>query len=144
MRASLPAEIDVELDLDDDLPLAQADPRQIGQVLDHLIRNAVQVMSLVFVDRAPGSKNTKGRLTMTTMPQGQEKVMIAVRDTGAGIAPEHAPRIFEPLFTTRAKGMGLGLAFARLLMQGHGGDITFTSQAGEGSTFTVCLPVAHP
>ncbi len=67
-------------------------------------------------------------------------LQITIRDTGTGIAPENIDHIFEPLFTTKARGMGLGLALARNLAEANGGRIDVESEAGKGSTFTVILP----
>jgi two-component system NtrC family sensor kinase len=70
-------------------------------------------------------------------------VKIEVADTGCGIAPEHLPKIFEPLFTTKdaGKGSGLGLSIARQIVEAHGGEITVRSEVGKGSAFTVLLPI---
>jgi signal transduction histidine kinase len=68
--------------------------------------------------------------------------LLDVTDTGSGIAPEDLDRIFEPLFTTKARGLGLGLSVARSLVAANGGEISVTSERGRGSTFTVRLPIA--
>jgi signal transduction histidine kinase len=71
-------------------------------------------------------------------------VLIRVQDTGVGIPEEHMPRLFEPFFTTRkGKGVGLGLSVVYGIVQEHGGSIEVTSHAGEGTTFSVKLPI-HP
>jgi signal transduction histidine kinase len=64
-----------------------------------------------------------------------------VKDTGTGITPENMARIFEPLFTTKSKGIGLGLAVSRKLAEANGGRIEVKSELGRGSTFTLFLPV---
>ena len=69
-------------------------------------------------------------------------VAIAVKDTGTGIIPENMKKIFEPLFTTKAKGIGLGLAVSRKLAEANGGRIEAHSQPGKGSIFTVFLQVS--
>jgi signal transduction histidine kinase len=71
-------------------------------------------------------------------PQGE--VEAEVRDTGAGIAPEALPRIFDAFYSTKEKGTGLGLAFAQQVVQEHGGTIRCDSAPGAGTTFTVRLP----
>ena len=68
-------------------------------------------------------------------------IAIAVQDTGVGIPPENMKKLFEPLFTTKAKGIGLGLAVSQKLVEANGGRIEVQSEAGVGSTFTVYLPV---
>jgi len=66
-------------------------------------------------------------------------VAVSVADTGAGIPPENLDKIFEPLFTTKAKGIGLGLAMSKRLVEGHEGRIEVQSEVGKGSCFTVLL-----
>jgi signal transduction histidine kinase len=66
---------------------------------------------------------------------------ISFTDTGVGIPQENLGRLFEPLFTTKAKGIGLGLALTRTMVEGHGGTIEVQSEVGKGSTFTVKLPI---
>jgi signal transduction histidine kinase len=72
-----------------------------------------------------------------------EAVAISVKDTGVGIPPENMKKLFEPLFTTKAKGIGLGLAVSRKLAEANGGRIEVQSETGVGSTFTLYLQV-HP
>jgi two-component system NtrC family sensor kinase len=72
---------------------------------------------------------------------GQPSVAIAIKDTGVGIPPENMRKLFEPLFTTKAKGIGLGLAVSRKLAEANGGRIEVQSEAGVGSMFTLWLPV---
>jgi signal transduction histidine kinase len=67
--------------------------------------------------------------------------LIAVTDTGTGIAPENLSRIFEPYFTTTAQGSGLGLAISRRIIEAHGGTITVSNQAGGGCRFQITLPL---
>lgn len=71
-------------------------------------------------------------------------IRASVADNGVGISQETMGRLFEPLFTTKAKGLGLGLALAKMFVEGHGGTISVESVEGEGSTFTVRLPVMPP
>jgi signal transduction histidine kinase len=68
-------------------------------------------------------------------------VTISISDTGHGIAEEDLDRIFEPLFSTKVKGIGLGLSIVETLVEGHGGSVEVESELGKGSTFTVRLPV---
>lgn len=114
----------VVLDLASDLPRVSVDPEQVGQVLGNLVTNAVQAMP------------DGGTLTLATARAGGG-VTVAVADTGAGIAPEHREKIFQPLFTTKAKGIGLGLAVARDLAEANGGAIEVESAPGRGSRFVV-------
>ncbi len=103
-----------------------ADPIQIRQVLSNLVTNAIQAM------------HGGGTLRVTARREGGE-VQIAVQDTGGGIAPDVLRKIFQPLFTTKAKGIGLGLAVCESLVQANAGRITVASTLGEGSTFTIHL-----
>jgi signal transduction histidine kinase len=68
------------------------------------------------------------------------KVVISVRDSGSGIPPENLDKVFEPLFTTKAKGIGLGLAVSKNLLEANGGQITVESEADKGTIFTLFLP----
>jgi signal transduction histidine kinase len=85
-----------------------------------------------------------GKLTVSAKPStvhGQPSVAIAVKDTGTGISSENMKKLFEPLFTTKPKGIGLGLAVCQKLVEANGGQIEVESEVGVGSTFTVHLPV---
>ena len=127
-RLNVPAGIDVRQDLAD-LPPVSADPGQLGQILGNLLLNAIQAMP------------DGGQLTLRTYLSSPERVAIAVADTGVGISPENRERLFEPLFTTKSKGIGLGLALVKMLVEAHNGNIQVASTVGQGSTFTVELPV---
>lgn len=117
------------------LPPVDADPQRVGQVLRNLLRNAVAY--------TPAG----GQITLSARRVGAE-VEVAVRDTGAGIAPEHLPYIFERFYRadeSRSRstgGSGLGLTIVKQLVEAHGGHVRVESQVGAGSTFTFTLPVA--
>lgn len=128
-RAVLPATVTVQLDLAPRLPQVSLDPDRMQQVFLNLINNAAQAM--------PGG----GRLTISTHLENG-RVRFSFADTGVGIAPEDQARVFEPLYTTKAKGFGLGLAIVQLLVDAHGGEVTVSSQPGAGACFSVLLPVA--
>ena len=125
--SALPASITVHQQYDAALPTLMADPDQLEIVFGNLIRNAVQAMP------------NGGQLTIATRASDDE-VSIAFSDTGGGIAPEDLAKIFQPLFSTKARGLGIGLALCKLLVDGHHGRIKVTSQVGAGTTFVVCLP----
>ncbi len=122
--------IEVITRLDEALPPIQADPEQLEQVFDNLMRNAIQAMP------------EGGQLTITSEVDNSDDVVVSVADTGRGIPPDALEKIFEPLYTGRAKGIGLGLALAKNLVEGHGGAIKAKSEGvpGQGSTFMVRLP----
>jgi PAS domain S-box-containing protein len=111
------------------LPPVRADQERLEQALTNLILNAVEAMT------------KEGTLTIG-LDADDSWLTIVVADTGAGIPPEARRRIFEPFFTTKARGTGLGLAVARRVIEEHGGTIEVTSQPGQGTTFTIRLPLS--
>jgi signal transduction histidine kinase len=127
--------IELQLDLESDLPLVWADGHQLKQVAVNLIANARQAMR-----ESSGPR----RLSFLTRHEVQSRrVRIEVADTGPGIPPEIQARIFEPFVTT--EGTGLGLALARGIIEGHGGAISVVeSRPGEGARFLIELPVEPP
>ncbi|HEY4690116.1 MAG TPA: GAF domain-containing protein [Anaerolineae bacterium] len=116
--------------LSPDLPRLQVVADQLTQVFLNLIVNAVEAMS------------DGGDLTITTLVSG-ERVHVRITDTGPGLNPEEAERIFEPFYTTKRSGTGLGLAISYGIVQRHGGEITVESTPGYGATFTVSLPISR-
>ncbi|HEY7434077.1 MAG TPA: ATP-binding protein [Methylomirabilota bacterium] len=121
------AGIVVEQTIPDSLPALRADRDRIKQVLLNLVLNAIDAMP------------SGGRLTMGGAASGTA-VTLTVTDTGSGIPPELLPRVFEPYVTTKTKGLGLGLAIARRIVDAHGGRIEAESGAGQGTRFRVTLP----
>ncbi len=115
---------------DPKLPLIQGDSDLMMQVLLNLVVNAIQAMP------------PHGTLTLATTREGEDRVKMTIADTGAGIAPELLPKIFEPFVTTKetGKGTGLGLAVVLGIVQEHSGTITVESTPGQGTTFTLSLP----
>jgi PAS domain S-box-containing protein len=111
--------------------LAPIDPKQIEQVLVNLIKNAMQAM-------------TKGGTLTLQTGEGSEGVWVSVADTGGGIPHEQINRIFEPFYTTKKKGTGLGLMIVQRIVRAHGGRIELESQVGRGSTFRIWLPLHEP
>lgn len=113
------------------LPPAWVDPMQMGQVVLNLLVNAVQAMGPAGGElRLRGSANGDGRLRLE------------VQDTGPGIEPELHEKIFEPLYTTKARGIGLGLAVSQSLATNNGAQLTVVSTPGQGATFVLSLPTA--
>jgi PAS domain S-box-containing protein len=123
--------ITVQKDFSQDLPLINAIADQIKQVLLNLLTNAVDACA------AKG-----GKISIRTSMHGKY-VAIAIQDTGNGINPEHMSHIFEPFFTTKpgVKGTGLGLSVSYGIIKRHGGRIEVNSEVGNGSTFTILLPI---
>ena len=81
-----------------------------------------------------------GRLTIKSERSDENTIVISITDTGAGIKKENIDRLFEFLFTTKAKGIGLGLAITKTIIERHQGTIDVESREGEGSTFRITLP----
>jgi signal transduction histidine kinase len=129
------AGLSVTLDLPEPPPRVRGDAGHLGQVLLALLSNA----------RTACAPRGRGTIAISTRRIGDE-VLLAVRDDGKGIAPEHLPRIFEPFFTTKDQwsNVGLGLSVSYRIVAEHGGRILVESTPGEGSTFTVALPGAAP
>jgi signal transduction histidine kinase len=136
-RFPVPKSIKTTIQIPADLPMVFADQRQMEQVLGNLTVNACQAMSPK--SSATGGDNA-GELTISAHRQ-KGMVAIAVKDTGTGIKPENMDKLFEPLFTTKSKGIGLGLAVSKKLAEANGGRIEVKSEPGKGSTFTLSLPV---
>ena len=145
-RAAAPENVEVVSQLDDTLPTILADPDQLRQVFGNIILNAIQAMP------------DGGRLMVRTLSPSpplplppSPSLLVSISDTGVGIPEENLDKIFEPLFTTRAKGIGLGLPIVRTLVEGHGGTIEVqspsaplrTDEVGKGTTFTVRLPMGR-
>ncbi len=123
-----PENVEISTTLAGNLPPAIVDEGQIEQVLSNLITNAIQAML------------SGGRLSLST-DQAGSFIEVRVADEGVGIPEENLDKVFEPLFTTKAKGVGLGLSLAKRLVERQGGTIQVESQVGKGTTFTVKLPV---
>jgi len=108
------------------------DPTSLGRSLSNILINATQA----------GAVDRKLNISVTVTPMG-EKVVIAIRDNGIGIPLHHQERIFQPQFTTKENGSGLGLTMARQIVSQAGGRIWFESTPGEGTTFFLELPLAN-
>jgi signal transduction histidine kinase/HAMP domain-containing protein len=122
--------ISIDCRLAEGLPPVLVDADQVGQVFLNLILNAIEAMP------------NGGTLTVQTEAT-PEAVVARVIDSGVGIGSENLEKIFQPLFTTKTKGIGLGLAVSRRLIEANGGRLTATSRPGQGSTFTVTFPRAE-
>lgn len=128
-KCAVPENIAVALHLSDILPMVNVDPLQMEQVLQNIITNAIQAM--------PGG----GTLTIIgTENREAGLVRLSISDTGEGISPENRKKLFQPLFTTKARGIGLGLVVCKNLVAANGGRIEVESAPGEGTTFSVVFP----
>lgn len=117
-------------ELDDHLPEIVADPQQLQQVFLNLLLNSADAIS------------EGGKITVITRHDEKRKaVAVELRDTGKGIPVELMGKIFQPFFTTKGKGTGLGLAVSKRIIEEHGGSIEFANQVSGGVSFTITLPV---
>lgn len=128
-QIKIPEGINHIVSYEQDLPSISADPYQLTQVFRNLIQNGIQAMS------------NGGQLTIQSKSVLSGWIEVSVIDTGKGIPKENFDKLFEPLFTTKAKGIGLGLALADILIKAHNGTITVQSEVEKGSTFVVRLPI---
>jgi two-component system, NtrC family, sensor kinase len=114
------------------IPPVECNAGEMQQVFVNLLVNASHAIE------------ERGTITITTQPEGNG-VTIMITDTGGGIAEEHLHRIFDPFFTTKpvGRGTGLGLWIVSTIIQKHRGEITVSSQVGQGTTFSIYLPVQH-
>ncbi len=110
--------------------IAKFDRTQLIRVVVNLVKNSIQAI--------PEAHNSP-RISVNVLLQNQE-VQIIVKDNGIGISDENKPKIFEPKFTTKTSGMGLGLAMVKNIVETYDGSITFTSEFGKGTSFTVAFP----
>ena len=108
-----------------------AEPVAVEQILHNLLMNALQALEQV--------AQAERRLVLTLSASG-DRAVVEVADTGPGIAPDHLPRVFEPFFSTREKGLGLGLGLCESLAQGMGGQLTASHNAPRGAVFRLSLP----
>lgn len=123
--------IRIEIKAGPDLPPVRADRNYLKQLLLNLILNGLQAMP------------HGGALKLEVKTSG-DRFVIAVADTGGGIPEELLPRIFEPYFTTKEGGLGLGLSIARRIAEAHGGTLAVESEPGRGSRFELSLPLKGP
>ena len=126
-------EVTVTTEFQGNLPEVQMGGMELQQVLLNLIRNAIDAMSSV----RPEAR----RLWLKTSFDGRSTVLLSVQDSGPGISAEDRERIFNPFFTRKSGGMGLGLAICSTLVANHGGKLRLAKSDGEGSIFELAIPV---
>ena len=120
----------IEFYSEDEEIMANFDRTQLIRVVTNLVKNGIQAI--------PPDKETP-RIAVKVTSEN-DMVKITVEDNGNGISEENESKIFEPKFTTKSSGMGLGLAMVKNIVETYKGNITFTSQQGLGTTFTVTFP----
>jgi two-component system sensor histidine kinase HydH len=107
------------------------DERRLQNVFSNILSNAIQAIG-----------NKDGTITFT-VSNSEDRILINIHDTGLGISKDVLPRIFDPLFTTKSQGTGLGLLSCKNIIEMHGGIISVSSEHGKGTTFTISLPTDH-
>src|SRR5215467_8013507 len=127
--------IAVETDLPAGLPAVVGCPAQLQQVFLNVVTNAVEAMDSV-AERAR-------RLRVTSRPHDSDGVLITVEDSGTGIDPRDAKQIFEPFYTTKQQGMGLGLSICRSIVESHGGRLSASPDALHGLALRISLPAGQ-
>ncbi len=135
--------IDFRATIDDNVPLIEVDPDQIVQVLINLFKNAAEAVA------SEGTVSVRCRMYDGGDPdvireKGKDMVCIEVVDNGVGMAPEDREKVFEPFFSRKQGGTGLGLFVSQSIVQHHLGRISVQSEPGTGSSFRVYLPIARP
>jgi signal transduction histidine kinase len=131
-QLTIPDSVSVRLDIPEALPALLVDAMQIKQVFRNLISNGVEAM--------PGGGALEIR-ALENKPDGT--ITVSVRDSGSGMTPEQLGKLFQPLFTTKARGIGLGLVVVKNLIEANGGTVEVQSEAGKGSMFSIVLPAAQ-
>lgn len=123
--------ISASLNVANDLPLAKGDPLLLGQVLHSLLANAVEAI------QQSGTIEIAGK----SIP-GQQRVELTIRDSGLGMTAEQLARVFTPFYTTKPKGLGVGLALAKRIVERFGGRIAIDSAPGRGTAISLSMPIA--
>ena len=134
--------LNCQLDLAPDLPGVDADESQLAQVVQNLVLNADQATPMGGILSVTTRAVRAGEPGVPLQLEPGSYVAIAVQDPGVGIPPQYLTRVFDPYFTTKERGSGLGLATSYSIVKRHGGVIDVRSEVGRGSTFTVYLPVS--
>jgi len=123
----------VRTEFADDLPFVSADRVQLQQVVLNLLRNALDAMSTVH-DRPRD-------LLIRTQREDGDCVRLSVRDAGVGFDPQAVDKLFEPFYSTKSDGMGVGLSVSRSIIENHGGRLWAAANEGRGATFLFSIPV---
>jgi signal transduction histidine kinase len=140
-KCALADNITATIDVPNDLPKVHIDPQQMEQVLINLFTNAEQAMAEGGCLRI-GARMVRGTKEPASGPRG-DFLEISVADTGEGISAENMRKLFQPLFTTKQRGIGLGLVVCKNLVVANGGRIEVVSEAGKGTTFRIIMPVTR-
>jgi len=136
------ADVQAEFLLPKDLWAVRVDEGQISQVINNLVINADQAMPAGGIVRISAENVELGATAALPLPGGRY-IKLSIADEGGGISKEHLPKIFDPYFTTKRVGSGLGLTSAYSIIKKHDGLITVASELGAGTTFHIYLPASH-
>ena len=131
-KCTVPAGVRVESEVPSTLPPLQVDPLQIQQVLRNLINNGMEAM--------PDGGTLEIRASEDKVTN---TVTIRIHDSGTGMTAENMAKLFQPLFTTKARGIGLGLVVVKNLTQANGGKVEVQSEPGRGSSFSITFPAQN-
>jgi C4-dicarboxylate-specific signal transduction histidine kinase len=133
-RQASRANVSVITELATDLPAVLGDRIQIQQVILNLIMNGIEAMT--------GMNGRERQLLIRSRTEDGDQVRVSIEDTGIGVSAEVMPRLFEPFFTTRSQGIGMGLPISRSIVEAHGGRLWAESALNQGSVFQFTLPCA--
>ena len=125
-------QVAVKTQFANDLSPVSGDRVQLQQVVLNVVMNAMEAMS--------GVDQSRREIVITTQNTGADEVVVSVQDSGMGLDPNAAMKVFEPFYTTKSGGMGMGLSISRSIIQSHGGRLWATSNEGSGATFHFTLP----
>lgn len=126
-------EDDVTFESEEQTIISKMDRTQLIRIITNLVKNAIQSIP----------ENQIEKIVSVSVKKIEDRVLISVTDNGTGIEQENIPRIFEPKFTTKSSGMGLGLGIIKNIIENYKGTITFDTQLGKGTVFTVSLPIIN-
>jgi signal transduction histidine kinase len=124
--------ISIHTELAPELPRVRADRVQLQQVFLNLMLNGIDAVN---------ETNVPGDLTIKSQRNPDYQVLISISDTGVGLPPERAGKVFEAFFTTKPQGTGMGLSISRSIIESHGGRLWATGNPDRGATFQFTLPI---
>jgi signal transduction histidine kinase len=131
LKTQLPNKVKIKTRFDPALSMIYADPVQLSRAFYNILLNGIQAMP-------------KGGSLQISTGESNGSVTVAIQDSGVGISAENLEKIFEPLFTTKAKGVGLGLSLVKGYIEANQGEIEVQSEEGAGTTFRISFPAMSP
>lgn len=146
LQVTIPQHIEMRFSLDENLPMVRADGMQLEQVMMNLLINAREAIGgnqgviEITGRQVTANREHLNKAYFDKLPDSLQFVELTVRDNGCGMTDEVRARLFDPFYTTKFTGRGLGMSAVLGIIQSHNGAIYCDSQAGEGTTFTILLP----